>query len=162
MRFYSNGTRDVVLLRGGGDGNKRTTLEQRLWWFQRLGWLTRLLENNIFCKRTLYFWQGQRCVYRNGYFLDGEDKRIDWRLLIGKHLESGCFFKALLDKGLVEKGEQAKGGEKLKQRLTAAFFVNAPGEKVDQPIVIWKSKLPRCFKKLQDPSRPANSRFFES
>ena len=77
-------------------------------------------------------------------------------------MESGYFFKALLDKGLVEKGEQAKGGEKLKQRLTAAFFVNAPGEKVDQPIVIWKSKLPRCFKKLQDPSRPANSRFFES
>ena len=54
--------------------------------------------------------------------------------------ESGCFFKALPDKGLVEKGKQAKGGQKTKQRLTVAFFVNASGEKVDQPIVIWKSK----------------------
>ena len=29
--------------------------------------------------------------------------------------ESGCFFKALPGKGLVEKGKQAKGGKKLKQ-----------------------------------------------
>ena len=50
--------------------------------------------------------------------------------------ESGCFFKALPDKGLVEKGKQAKGGKKLKQQLTVAFFVNAAGEKVYQPIVI--------------------------
>ena len=45
--------------------------------------------------------------------------------------ESGCFFKALPDKGLVEKGKQAKGGKKSKQRLTVAFFVNTAGEKVD-------------------------------
>ena len=64
--------------------------------------------------------------------------------------ESGCFFKVLPDKGLVEKGKQAKGGKKSKQQLTVAFFVNAAGEKVDQPIFIWKSKLPRCFMKLQD------------
>ena len=74
--------------------------------------------------------------------------------------KSGCFFKALTVKRLVEKGKQAKGGKKLKQRLTVAFFVNATGEKVDQPIVIWKSKLPRCFKKLQDPSRPADVYYF--
>ena len=77
--------------------------------------------------------------------------------------EYGCFFKAPPDKGLVEKGKQAKGGKKLKQQLTVVFFVNAAGENVDQYIVIWKSKLPCCFKKLQDPSRPANiSLFFES
>ena len=76
--------------------------------------------------------------------------------------KSGCFFKALPDKGLVEKGKQAKGGQKTKQRLTVAFFVNASGEKVDQPIVIWKSKLPSCFKKLQDPSRPANVYYFSN
>ena len=70
--------------------------------------------------------------------------------------KSGCFFKALPDKGLVEKGKQAKGGK------TVAFLVNAAGEKVDQPIVIWKSKLPCCFMKLQDPSRPANVHYFES
>ena len=76
--------------------------------------------------------------------------------------ESGCFFKALPDKGLVEKGKQAKGGKKSKQRLTVAFFVNAAGEKVDQPIVIWKSKLPRCFKKLKDPSRPVDVHYFSN
>jgi len=76
--------------------------------------------------------------------------------------ESGCFFKALPEKGLVEKGKQAKGGKKSKQRLTVAFFVNAAGEKVDQPIVISKSKLPRCFKKLKNPSRPANVHYFSN
>ena len=70
--------------------------------------------------------------------------------------KSGCFFKALQDKGLVEKGKQAKGGK------TVAFLVNAAGEKVDQPIVIWKSKLPCCFMKLQDPSRPANVHYFSN
>ena len=48
---------------------------------QNLGWLARLLENNIFHKRTSY--------YRDSYFLDGEDKQIDWRLLAEKHLEYG-------------------------------------------------------------------------
>ena len=48
--------------------------------------------------------------------------------------ESGCF-KALPDKGLVEKGKQAKGDKKSKQRLTVAFFVNAAGEKVEKPVV---------------------------
>ena len=37
----------------------------------------RLLENNIFRKRTWSCWRGRRRVYRNGYFVDGEDKRID-------------------------------------------------------------------------------------
>ena len=56
----------------------------------------------------------------------------------------------------------ANGGKKLKQRLTVAFFVNAAGEKVDQPIFIWKSKLPRCFMKLQDLSCPANVHYFST
>ena len=75
---------------------------------------------------------------------------------------SGCFFKAILVKGLVEKGKQGKGGKKSKQQLTVSFFVHAAGEKVDQPIVIWKSKLPRYFAKLQDPSRPANVHYFSN
>ena len=76
--------------------------------------------------------------------------------------ESGCFFKALLDKGLIEKGKQTKSGKKSKQRLTVTFFVNAAGERVDQPIVIWKSKLPRCLKKLKDPSCPVNIHYFSN
>ena len=36
------------------------------------------------------------------------------------------------------------------------------GERVSQPIAIWKSKLPRCFKKLQDPSGLAYVYFFSN
>lgn len=61
--------------------------------------------------------------------------------------ESGCFFKALPTKGFALKGKKSKGGKKSKQRMTVAFFVSADGGKVGKPIVIWKSKTPRCFKK---------------
>ena len=76
--------------------------------------------------------------------------------------ETGCFFKALPDSGLIQKGTSAKGGKKSKQRFTVAFFVNAAGEKEDEPIVIWKSKKPRCFKGLKNPSRPANVHYFSN
>ena len=76
--------------------------------------------------------------------------------------ESGCFFKALPDVGLVQKGKQAKGGKKSKKRFTIAFFVSAAGQKIDEPIAIWKSKLPRCFKGLRDPSRPGNVHYFSN
>ena len=76
--------------------------------------------------------------------------------------EPGCFFKALPDKGLVEKETPAKGDKKSKQRLIVTFFVNAAAERVDQLTAIWKSKLPRCFKKLKDPSRPVNVHYFSN
>ena len=49
--------------------------------------------------------------------------------------ESGCFFKALHGKGLVEKGKEAKGGKKSKPRFTIAFFVNDAGEKIAEPVM---------------------------
>ena len=76
--------------------------------------------------------------------------------------ESGCFFKALPDAGLVQKGKKAKGGKKSKQCFTTAFFVSAAGQKIDEPIVIWKSKLPRCFKGLRNPSRTGNVHYFSN
>ena len=48
--------------------------------------------------------------------------------------ESGCFLKALLDKRLIEKGKQAKGGKKLKQRLTATFLLMQLGERSTNPL----------------------------
>ena len=36
--------------------------------------------------------------------------------------------------------------EKSKQRITVAFFISADGEKVGKPVVIWRSKTPRCFR----------------
>ena len=76
--------------------------------------------------------------------------------------ESGCFFKVLADAGLVQKGKQAKGGKKSKERFIIAFFVSAASQKIDEPIVIWKSKLPRCFKGLRDPSRPGIVHYFSN
>ena len=76
--------------------------------------------------------------------------------------ESGCFFKALHDAGLVQKGQQEKGSKKSKQRFTIAFFVSAAGQKIDEPIVIWKSKLSRCFKGLRYPSRPGNVHYLSN
>ena len=62
--------------------------------------------------------------------------------------ETGCFWQALPEKGFAKKGETCKGGKKSKLRITIAFFVNACGEKEFKPVVIWKSKTPRCFKRV--------------
>ena len=75
--------------------------------------------------------------------------------------ETGCFFRALPEKGLAEEGRRCKGSKKSKLRMTVAFFVNANSEK-EEPIVIWKSKNPRCFKNLRDKRRPANVTYFSN
>ena len=62
--------------------------------------------------------------------------------------ELRLFFKALSEKGLVKKSRSCKGGEKSKQRFTAAFFVAADHSKVSEPVIVWKSKSLRCFKNI--------------
>ena len=59
--------------------------------------------------------------------------------------ETGLFWYALPDKGFGQKSKQCKGGKKMKQRMTVAFFVNASGKK-ERPIVIWTSENPRCLR----------------
>ena len=61
-------------------------------------------------------------------------------------------FKTLPQKGLVEKGKKGKGGKQSKMRCTVALFVAANGSKVCDPIVVWRSKKPRCFKKHLSPT----------
>ena len=61
--------------------------------------------------------------------------------------ETGCFWKALPDRGFGQKGKRCKGGKKSKQRVTVAFIINAAGGK-ETPIVIGASENPRCFKGL--------------
>ena len=63
--------------------------------------------------------------------------------------ETGCFWRALPDKGFGKKGKTKKS----KHRVTVAFLVSAAGEKED-PIVIWKSAQPRCFKGVLVSSLP--------
>ena len=68
--------------------------------------------------------------------------------------ETGCFWRALPEKGFGEKGKECKGGKKAKQRVTIAFIVNATGESEGKPIVIWKSENPRCFKNVDKKRLP--------
>ena len=51
---------------------------------------------------------------------------------------------------LSEKGRRCKGEKHSKLRVTVSFIVNAAGGKVTEPIVIWKSKTPSCFKYFKD------------
>ena len=67
--------------------------------------------------------------------------------------ETGCFWRALPDKGLAETTKECKGGKQSKHRVTIAFFVNGAGES-ESPIVIWKSNNTRCFKGVKKDSLP--------
>lgn len=63
--------------------------------------------------------------------------------------ETGCFFRALTEKSLAELGRRCRGGKKSKLRMTVAFFTNVSGDK-EEPVVIWRSINPRCFKNLPE------------
>ena len=64
-------------------------------------------------------------------------------------------------KGLAQKRKKTKGGKKSKQRITVAFFVSADGGKVGKPIVIWRSKKPRCFRLASAPDKLAEVSYFD-
>ena len=46
--------------------------------------------------------------------------------------------------------------------MTAMFIVAADGSFVFEPVVIWRSKVPRCFRSLKDPSRPMSAHSFSN
>lgn len=56
--------------------------------------------------------------------------------------ETGCFWKALPDKGFGQRAKECKGGKKSKQRMAVTLIVNAAGAREVMPIIIWKSKMP--------------------
>ena len=68
--------------------------------------------------------------------------------------ELGLFFKVLSENGLAEKTKKIKGGKKSKQLMTVMFIVASDCSFVFEPTVIWRLKLPRCFKSLKDALRP--------
>ena len=79
----------------------------------------------------------------------------------GTWKNQGSFFKAPPDTGLAKQTKKCKGGKKSKERLTVAFFVSSSGFKVCKPVVIGKSKVPRCFRKLPNP-KSYGMRYFHS
>ena len=92
---------------------------------------------------TVESWKERVCELIEGYA--AEDI---WNLD-----ETGCFWKALPDRGFAQKGTSCHGGKKSKERMTVAFLVNAAGSK-ETAIVIWKSAKPRCFKSIDISNLP--------
>ena len=74
--------------------------------------------------------------------------------------ESGLFFKALPDNGLAKKLKSVKAVINRNSDLTVAFFVFSSGFKVCKPVVIGKSKVPRCFRKLPNPFKAYCMQYF--
>lgn len=60
--------------------------------------------------------------------------------------ESALFFQMLPGRTLALKGQRCEGGKQSKQRLSILFCVNMDGSDKRVPLVIGKSKNPRCFK----------------
>ncbi|VVC25572.1 DDE superfamily endonuclease domain [Cinara cedri] len=63
------------------------------------------------------------------------------------------FFKGILTESLVLKSESSSGGKKAKDRLTVLMCGSTAGE-IRKPLVIGKSKKPRCFKSMDISSLP--------
>ena len=70
--------------------------------------------------------------------------------------ETGCFWRALPDKGLGQKGKLCKSDKKSKERMIVVLFVNAAGGKEIKAAVIWKLGNPRCFKGVDKNSLPVD------
>lgn len=64
--------------------------------------------------------------------------------------ETGLFFKCLPDKTLSFKGDKCHGGKNSKHRLTVMLGTNCTGTHKLRPLVIGKSKNPRCFKNVNE------------
>ena len=90
-----------------------------------------------------------------------DDFRANLSTIIGEYCpenvfnadETGLFFRTLPDKTLAQKGEVCKGGKLAKERITVMLACSSTGEKL-KPLVIGKSKNPRCFKNINIDNLP--------
>ena len=69
--------------------------------------------------------------------------------------ETGCFWRALPNKGLCQQSKACKGGKKAKERITVVLICNALGEK-ERAIVIWRAEKPRCFHSVKKEELPVD------
>ena len=63
--------------------------------------------------------------------------------------ESGLFFQMLPNRTMHFKGEKCTGGKQSKTRISVLFCVNKSGTHKLKPLVIGKSKKPRCFQNVK-------------
>ena len=120
------------------------------------GWLTRWKQRHNIKQRTVSGESGdvssetvESWLERVPSIVEGYEARDIWNTD-----ETGCFWRALPDKGLGTAKQECKGGKKSKHRITVTFFVNALGESESPPVVIWKSENPRCFKGVKKSCLP--------
>ena len=71
--------------------------------------------------------------------------------------ETGLFFKCMPDKTLAFKDDKCYGGRHSKERVTVLLCSNWTGSEKLTPIVIGKSRRPRCFKNVK--SLPLSYKF---
>ena len=77
-------------------------------------------------------------------------------------MNQGSFLELLQIMGWQKNPKKCKGVKKSKERLTVAFFVSSSGFKACKPVVIGKSKVPRCFRELPNPSKLYGMQYFQS
>ena len=70
-----------------------------------------------------------------------------------------CFLNTVTER-TCRKGKERKRWKKSKRRCNVALFVAANSSKVCDFIVVWRSKKPRCFKKLKNICRPHGVHYF--
>jgi len=63
--------------------------------------------------------------------------------------ETRLFFKCLPDKTFIFKGQSCSGGKHSKERVTLLLGANMSGTEKLRPLLIGKSKKPRCFKQVK-------------
>ena len=63
--------------------------------------------------------------------------------------ETSLFFKAPADRSLVLPGDSASGIKVSKERVILALCVNMNGSDKRQPVIIGRSRRPRCFRKIE-------------
>lgn len=64
--------------------------------------------------------------------------------------ETGLFYRTVPTRSMVAKGDRCKGGKVAKERITVLLCCSATGEKI-RPLVIGRSKNPRCFRGNKTP-----------
>ena len=72
--------------------------------------------------------------------------------------ETGVFYRAGTRSTFVVKGSDCAGGKRSKERITVALTASMTGEKL-KPLVIAKSRQPRCFKGIDSSKLPVHYKF---
>lgn len=112
------------------------------------GWLFKFQKRNNISSRCLAGESAEiSATSIDDWFLRIEEKCEGYSLKdIFNCDETGLFFRVLPKHSLVLKGDKCNGSKYSKERLTVLLACSAEGEKLT-PLVIGKSKNPRCFGK---------------